>query len=89
MANREQIEFSFVSNNERYNVLLSPLEFNDWYLLCANSFSQSSKGLLRLELTLLVFFIVIVLIFPCCYRIGINLSRRAMRNYIKLYILIN
>ena len=63
MAKRERIEFNIVSNNERYNVLLSPLEYNNWYLLCTNSFSQSSKGLLRLELTLLVFFIVIVLVF--------------------------
>lgn len=63
MAKRERIEFNIVSNNERYNVLLSPLEYNNWYLLCTNSFSQSSKGLLRLELTLLVFFIVVVLVF--------------------------
>lgn len=63
MAKRERIEFNIVSNNERYNVLLSPLEYNNWYLLCTNSFSQSSKGLLRLELTLLVFFIVIILVF--------------------------
>lgn len=60
MANREQIEFSFTTNGEKYNVLLFPLKYNDWYLLCANSFSQSSKGLFRLELTLFLFFLIII-----------------------------
>lgn len=63
MSNQKQIEFSFASDNGRYNVLLSPLKYNNWYLLCTNSVSQASQGLLYLELALLVLFIVIILVF--------------------------